>query len=306
MVRARRMGVAIILTMAAVLQPRFIASAATMPNANEIVVGSGGRPVILSRCRTGADYTDHHFNVTNLSKRTLLTFSVEVRYFDDTGFLIGNRKYDFQPTEAVRSGDATLVSTGRWFMGGILSEPENALSRITCRITSASFSGSKKWDSNQVWHESLIRPLRSDLESQKVIPEAPSAAPPPVVSAITVEKVGGAWLDVTSDGAFIHARVQLIASAPMTIRASDLQLAVKLESGVTMQLSGIDRQAPMADKPFATGATPSPQVKPQEDFGALGAITLQPKAPVLLIVTFAVPAAIASGNFDMQVVSIRK
>jgi len=52
----------------------------------------------------------------------------------------------------------------------------------------------------------------------------------------------------------------------------------------------------MGDANPMTGALPSPQVKPQEDFGALGLITIQPLTPVAHIATFAVRVAVASGG----------
>lgn len=273
---------------------------------------SQNTPAALTRCQLTKNYANGSVNGTlialNRTRHQMTDISVTLTAYD-----IEDQKMDvitesLTPAEVVAPGDTAPYKIGLQFN---FSRQDRFFARVTCKLHGATFSGqSKPWTVERKWTEPLLPMNRSEVRStenaQQIQSSDTDLTAPAIPGTITVEKVGGAWLDVTSDGAYIHARVQLSAKAPTMIRASDLQLAVKLESGVTMQLPGIDRQAPMSDKPFATGATPSPQVKPQEDFGALGKITLQPKSPVLLIATFAVPSVVASGNFDMQAVSIRR
>ena len=272
-------------------------------------------PAELTRCQlsksvqyVGGNGTTGTLIALNRTRHQMTDISVTLTAYDIEGQKMDVKTESLTSPEVVAPGDTAPYKIYVQFN---YSGQERFFARVTCKLHGATFSGQNQpWTTGRKWIEPLLPMSRSEArttqDAQKTRASDLNLTAPPLVNSITVDKIGGAWLDVTSDGAFIHARVQLSASVPRTIRASDLQLAVKLESGVTMQFPGIDRQAPVSDKPFTSGATPSPQVKPQEDFGALGVITLQAKTPVLLIATFAVPSAIISGTFDMQAVSMRR
>jgi len=270
-----------------------------------------GAPVSIRACsifeRNISGYWYLVVDAGNLNAmNNLERLNIRMKFYDDVHVLLKDtsvmeKNLDIPPGETKRvMDDFSVYATDHAPL-------------VECSITSATFYGGAVWKPGTTWKGRLTKVHTTDapateekIESKSAISQAPSPPARATSSSTTLEQIGNAWSDLTSNGVFIHARVQLGSSTPTTIRASDLLLTIKLESGVTMQLAGLDRQAPMAEKTFPSGATPSPQIKPQEDLGALGVITLQPKTPIVLIATFAVPAPAAGGKIYAQDVSIRK
>ena len=223
-----------------------------------------GAPVVVRDCSVvetyGNSFWDLKLDAGNLDEaKSLERLTLRFKFYDDVHVLLDDRSVQLKSLD-VPPGE-TKRFTGEYYL------PKASGARaIECSVLSATFYGGAMWHPGMTWKGRLTKVHTTDgsanganSESKRGTPSTTNSAAAPASSSVTVEKLGGAWVDVTNNGSFIHARVQLNASASATIRASDLLLAIKLESGVTMQLPGIDRQAPMADKPFAVGATPSPQ-----------------------------------------------
>jgi hypothetical protein len=128
-----------------------------------VPINQPNAPVAILRCTAlNGGWVNKNVNILNRSKHALLALIIQHRYYDADGILIGQTSETWSPDTAVASGDQGVV---QYYAASQLSEPDSAIARVTCQVTSASFSGLKKWTSAQKWSEPVLPLPRSTDDS---------------------------------------------------------------------------------------------------------------------------------------------
>jgi hypothetical protein len=278
------------------------------------IVQVANTPAMLTRCLMNDGYAYFSsLNVFNRTTHALLDYSVEYRFFDRDQTLIGNATYIYTPGQELDPGDTAAYNNN--FVGITLSEPQSAVTLVTCKLVKADFSGRIQWTPNTQWTGGpLQRPPRA-TSSTGTQPERDTLVPGGGfgeishlrnVSGVTLSVVN-AWKDAASDGVFVHDTIILHGgSAAATVRAENLALQVTLASGGQQTIHAMMQAAPSYLK--FNGMTNSnqyvPQVDPTTDFGRIGSVIVPAGGDITVTATFAVPGGLADSG-AIRAVSLR-
>ncbi len=112
-------------------------------------------PITLTGCKVtdwGGTVGDFFSNLLNRTGRNLLSAQVQFKAYDTDRALIGSTNINYTIDPPLTASDSNLYS-GVFYIS--LAEPKSAVSYLTCRVLSATFTGRKTWSYGQRWREKL-------------------------------------------------------------------------------------------------------------------------------------------------------
>lgn len=249
------------------------------------------------------------FNLYNRSSHSLIDGSVEYRFFDRDNTQIGRTAYTYTPSETLSPQDTGTFNNNYIYVN--LSEPVSAVSRVTCKLTGAHFTGRLTWKSGSAWQGGPLSPVpKTEAARDDAAISANQTAAGPSSGAgagrrsslkFEVEK---AWNDVVRDGMWVHDALIIHGGEnPVTIRPADFVLTMALANGAQKTYPGLATTAPTYQKynAFTKETTTAYQIEPKTDLGRLGSLIVPAHADVAVTVTFAVPDQIADATANRQI-----
>jgi hypothetical protein len=200
---------------------------------------------------------------------------------------------------------------------GNLSFDADRTVKITCSVTSGTFTNGKVWNSPDHWPGKLLALHKPKLIDAAASPDASAstAGSKPGAAAASTAAISNAvtvapqnsWTTRTAKADFIHVRVQLTAKQDVTVHSPDLVADIGLPSGGFKAYSGIAGPAPQVPKGGlsainAAMGTPSPKnhvemenaVSPADDLGSIGSLSIKAGQSATTIVTFDVTDLLAA------------
>lgn len=270
------------------------------------VIGARTSPVTLTRCHVKhapAFFDGLAFNGTNRTNHQLLSYAVTLRFYDAEQAPIGATTItDYPPAPVMPDDTAPYVAAG---IAMSLSEPASAVSRVTCQVTAAAFTGNRVWSPHTTWPEKL-RPLQQQLGD----------APPPdhtkrnvVTNAAPIGVfVANAWNDAFTGGTIVHAAVVLAGgTVEKQVRPTDLMLTMYLANGGRRRYAGMAQPAPQYQRTNAllSTTTIAYEVDPAVDLGRMGSIIVPAHSNVRVTVSFYVADPVANANDNRNVTIVR-
>ena len=278
------------------------------------ILGNANAPVAITRCKFQylGTYGQSFVNVVNRTTHGLLSVAVDARFYDADGVQIGQSiaRHAFDDQNGpVASGDTASLAMG---FGTNLSEPDSAITRATCRVTEASFTGQKHWTNAQTWPEKIM-PLAPPPRSYD--PQgATGNIPPPFAAAMQQQQnvrspkfgitVANAWNDALNGNTFVHVALSVQgASTDANLSADMLSLTMRLANGALKTYAGYTAPAPTYQKlnPLGSQTATAYEVDPKVDLGALGPIIVPANGTVSVVVTFLVQDVLANPADNRQV-----
>jgi len=276
------------------------AQAGDFENQRVGVISVPNAPVTAARCKTGVDWYFVFVNIVNRSRHALLGGTVEFRYYDGDGVLIGQHRTDFSENPPIASGDQAVNQFNDSY---VLSEPASAIARATCKVVAAQFTGLKKWTDTQKWGEPLV-PMQQQQSSQAAPsqngPTAQNGLPSPPQFAISV---ANAWNDHMDGNLIVHVAVDVQGgNSVATLTPNMLMLTMLLANGERKTYAAMTTHAPYREMTINGVATYAREVDPKDDLGGLGSVIVPAHGTVRMTATFLVGTdVVADPNANRQV-----
>lgn len=269
-------------------------------------------PITMTRCVLADAFWGWQasLNVYNRASHAMIDASVEYRFFDRDNTQIGQTAYTYTLSETL-SPDDTASLNGQ-SVGATLSEPKVAVSRITCKLTAAHFTGRIAWRTGATWLGGPLHPAprHSKHGSDDAVSGSGATAPMsatrdsvPATTRVAFD-VTNAWNDRASDGLFVHDTLLLRGGDhDATVRATDFVLHLTLANGAKKSYPAMHTQAPTFNRYDVLSKTTKtvPQVDPQTDLGKLGSIIVPAHSSVAVTLTFPVPDQVADASANRDV-----
>lgn len=119
------------------------------------VVPVPSAPIAMPSCKSVFDVLGPimTFTIANRTRHQLLKFTVRVKEYDSDNTPIGGGDIERSLDQPLAAGDTNVYTALRAPMPG--AEGLKAISRITCRVESAEFTGRRAWAYGQKWPEPL-------------------------------------------------------------------------------------------------------------------------------------------------------
>ncbi len=270
------------------------------------VVPVSNAPIAITKCKLGQMYWQQYTNITNRTTHALLNVTFRFNYFDADGAQIGTIDSVFNVDPPLVSGDDQMVSTTQF---PNLSEPQNAIARVTCRMEAASFTGMRKWAYGERWTEPLSRmPSQTgarERSSTSVSAGSVHDTKPDTGLSLDVEK---AWNDTVGGNLLVHAELSVHGGdTDMALRPERLALTMTLANNSSRSYHAMAQGAPTYQKfnPLGNTTTMAYEVDPSDDLGRLGSIVIPAHRDVKVIATFNVGEDPVANPGDNRRVAIR-
>ena len=287
-----------------------VAAPATASDLSSSIISSRTAPLALTRCSVDSQYINGYHtsvNVYNRSTRGMIDFTIEYRFYDRENVQIGStihgsRSY-FSPNGVTEPGDTATVPIG---IGVDLAEPPEAVSRVTCRLYSAAFTGRSSWRYGQVWHGGPLSNPPSATTSQSSQHNVPGRSAIAGPKSWTFDVAEG-WNDKTQVGLFVHDTIVIHGGdADATVRPENFHLRMDLSNGSKKSYSALNQQAPQYTKygALAGGNTLAFQVDPQQDLGKLGTLIVPAHGTVRVTLTFFVNDSVENASANREITLI--
>lgn len=261
------------------------------------VVKTANAPVTMTACHIGPNYYNAHVNLVNRTRYDAITMTVAFRFFDDSNAQIGQATNMLSPNELLHPDDTGTYETDP---SPSLSEPGNAIARVSCRVISATFTGRKTWSYPRRWPEKL-RPMTApdaggaDKDGSDNRSTSQSQLPSGSRSVNLPIQVTNAWNDTLNDALFIHDTLVITGgNSDVTLAPSSFALAMNLVNGGRKSYPALSTPAPSYSKfnvmanNGAGGNVMVSEVDPSSDLGRLGSITVPAHGSATVTLTFAV------------------
>lgn len=274
------------------------------------IVAVPNAPLTITNCKSPEWYSNFAA-ITNRTSHALLSVSVQIRYFDQDGTVIGQKTSSVNPNEPLATGDDAVYE---WSGGTNLSEPTTAIAKITCRLQEAAFTGQKRWKLGQKWTEKLLPLKKQELQDEQggtnvanTLTSSPAALSPTVrarAPKVTIAVVN-AWNDTVGANLLVHVALDVQGGASdATITPANLTLTMSLANGGKKQYTAMPVAAPTFQKinPLGNTTTTAYEVDPKDDIGRLGSVIVPAHATVKVVATFFVGSdVVANANDNRQV-----
>jgi hypothetical protein len=298
-----------------------IAKANDFANEAEIALRKPHAPVEPLRCESGANVYQESIHFVNRSRHGLIAATIELRFYDSDGTLIAKARAPYEVNPVVSSGERGVINVLWNPAGGYpnslsFMEPTSAISKATCAIVAAQFTGMKTWSSQVRWTEPLVTDPEDQSSSQDQSSSGDDIGNTPDEAldgssgrsasrpAITLS-VSNAWNDTVQGSLFIHTALEIHGgSSDETLTPDMLTLSLKLANGGKRNYGASAQVAPTYQKISALSSTPvvTNEVDRKEDLGALGSLIIPANGTVHIVATFFIGSDIlADPNANRQV-----
>lgn len=265
-------------------------------------------PITITRCLVNYPFNsfESSFNIYNRTTHSVIDASIEYRFYDRDNTQIGRTAYTYTAGETLAPQDTATFNNR--YIGVDLAEPISAVSRITCRLTGAHFTGRLAWKLGSSWQGG---PLSPNPKAEAARDDAPITNNTPIASANGIHRstsfkfdVENAWNDVVRNGMYVHDTLIIHGGDNgVTVRPADFVLTMGLANGAKKTYPGMTTGAPtyqkynLVTKEYKTAY----QIEPKTDLGLLGTLIVPEHADVSVTVTFVVPDPIADASANRQV-----
>jgi hypothetical protein len=119
------------------------------------VIAVPNSPIALTSCKV-TDWSgtigDFFSNLLNRTGREMLSAQVQFKAYDTDRTPIGSADIAYTIASPLAARDSNLYNAVTYIN---LAEPKSAVSYLTCRVLSATFTGRKTWFYGQRWREKL-------------------------------------------------------------------------------------------------------------------------------------------------------
>jgi hypothetical protein len=283
-------------------------SPATADDIATSTIAQAGAPATITRCFVTYAYGfQSSFNLYNRTSHSLIDASIEYRFYDRDNTQIGRTAYTYTPGETISPQDTGTFNNNSIYVS--LQEPVSAVSRVTCRLSGAHFTGRLAWKSGSPWQGGALSP---NPKSEAARDDAPLGGTGQAAATRSAHRtttgfkfdVEKAWNDVVRDGIFVHdALIVHGGDNGVTVRPSDFVLTMALANGAQKTYPGMTTAAPTYQKynPLTKDYTTAYQIDPKTDLGRLGSIIVPAHSDVSVTVTFTVSDQIADASANRQV-----
>jgi hypothetical protein len=234
----------------------------------------------------------------NRSAHSLLSVTIRFQFFDEEG-VIGQALFQASPGDMLASGDSSLFTDQ---LNKPFSDPDGVLRYTTCRVESATFTRGRTWRYGQHYSEKLL-PVAVEHghtgSPDSLAPERQGDGPSigsNATSPSLVAKIGQFWMtnvpaNLPNPGSFVHVRVTLNSPSVLDVSPADFRISMTLPNGATKIYSPLSQPAPRVLRGGFLSYTGDaielgPSVAPDEDFGAIGKMSLKPNVPVSTVLTY--------------------
>ena len=304
-----RIVASVVAGVAAALFP-IVAQAQSETGTSVGIVSVPNSPVALTACKI--QNTQNHpdaFNgnivLVNRTKHAMADARIVLVAYDGENVRMDQQARRLVLGEALASGDTT---SARVYFAFNVPGRQSLLSRVTCKIQGATFSGNRVWSVGQNWPEKLL-PLQSESVTTTAGGGGGGAAAPRPVASIQRASivVTNSWNDVVNGVTFVHVALSLSAGdAPAVVRPADVQLTMSLANGLQKTYTALAKGAPTYQKlnPLGSTSTTAYEVTPSEDFGRIGTVTVPAHGEGRVVATFAIADALANPA-DNRAVSLK-
>ena len=256
-------------------------------------------PVAVSRCSYDpADFGMGRANIMNRSEHSLLLVKVRFQFFDAEG-VIGQAMFQASPGDnMLASGDSSLFTDQ---LNKPFSDPSAVLRYTTCRIDSATFTRGRTWRYGQHYSEKLLpvavhHPIETPGSDVAEATGPSTSVGSSSLSPLLVATIGKFWMtnipnNLPTPGSFVHVRVTLNSPNVIVVSPAEFRISMTLPNGATKAYSPLSQPAPRVlhggflsytGDPVELG----PSVAPDEDFGAIGKMSLKPNVSVTTVLTY--------------------
>jgi hypothetical protein len=272
------------------------------------VVPVSNAPIAVTKCKLGQYYWWQYAHITNRTSHALLNVTFRFNYFDADGAQIGTVDSQLTLDPPLVSGDDQMMASIQY---PNLSETQNAIARVTCRIEAASFSGLKKWTYGQRWPEPLSRmSQQSNLgEGRRAFPNRPNELENEDDVGLRLSlAVVRAWNDVVRGNLFVHVALHVHGGdTEIALRPEHLALTLTLSNNARKSYTAMTGMAPTYQKfnPLGNTTLTVHEVDPKDDLGGLGSIIIPARGSVNVTATFNVGHDPITDPTDNRQVTIR-
>ena len=293
-------------TACALLLPTLIvasAQAQTDPSVPSQVVPVARAPVSIEQCRISNEAPVWPVRVVlgNRTKHGLAAASISFTAYDSENTKLAQRTMDVSIPEIGASGDTAPYLVPLTFLVGEITDAK-LVSRISCRIATASFTGNRHWSYPQRWPEALVK-LVSDASPAQSIGADEGAAPRGRANRLSLT-VANAWTDLVGGTLYVHDSIVIRgADQDRQLRASDVFLDMRLANGGRGTYVALSQPAPTYQKidPLGSQTATVNEVEPSSDFGRIGTLIVPAHGSVTTTVTFAVSDPVIDKSDDRDV-----
>ena len=277
----------------------FASSALADQEVNSGIVNVPNAPIVITACKMSRPYSSSYdvrgpVVIGNRTKHALAHVQIVYAFYDNENVRMYQTTQQYSLAEPVLTGDTATLQGG----AGLNGSPQ-LLSRVTCRVQAADFSGNKRWQYGQAWSEKLV-PLTTEqtttTSESGVGPSQAIRTQSPALPKITVA-VANSWNDTVNGLTLIHDAIIITGGDTDTpVRGNNFVLTMSLANGAKKMIPGLTQQVPRYSKidPRTGNNIMAYEVAPQEDLGALGTIVVPAHGTVRATVTFITNDALAN------------
>jgi len=180
-----------------------------------------------------------HVNLVNRTRYNVITVKLAYRVFDVSNAQIGQASEVLSPGQLLQPDD-----TGTYEVSILpsLSEPANAVARVSCRVVGATLTGRKTWNYPETWPEKL-RPITApdsagaDKSHDGTNTSRRGAAQLPI-------QVTNAW-NTLNGALFVHDTIVITGGdSAVTVTPGSFVLEMGLANGAREAYPGLATPAP--------------------------------------------------------------
>ena len=278
--------------------------AQTDPSVPSQVVPVARAPVSIEQCRISNEAPVWPVRVVlgNRTKHGLAAASISFTAYDSENTKLAQRTADVSIAEIVASGDTAPYLVPLTFLVGEIADAK-LVSRISCRIATASFTGNRHWSYPQRWPETLVK-LVSDASPAQSVGRADDGAGSRTLTNRLSLTVADAWTDLVNGTLYVHDSIVIRgADQDRQLRASDVSLDMRLANGGRRTYVALSQPAPTYQKidPLGSQTATVDEVEPSSDFGRIGTLIVPAHGSVTTTVTFAVGDPVVDKSDDRDV-----
>ena len=295
----------------------FASSALADQEVNSGIVNVPNSPIVLTACKmsrfnNSSSGVSGPVVIGNRTKHALAYIQIVYSFYDTENVRMYQTTNQYSLSEPALTGDTTTVRGGAGFSG-----TAQLLSRVTCRVQSADFSGNKHWKYGERWAEKLV-PLTAEQATSPSDGSRNGSSSPPVGNgpALSQRLQGGApppfslaptdaWNDTVGGNLLVHVVLDVQGGASdSTLTPANLTLTMALANGGNKQYAAMPVAAPTFQKlnPLGNTTTTAYEVDPKEDLGRLGSIIKPAHGNVKVVATFLIGTdVVANANDNRQI-----